>query len=320
MTVFLCSANLPNMARKPRIEFNGAFYHVITRGNQRQKIFKGMEDYERYLQYLSDYKDRYHYLLYAYVLMANHVHLLIETQATPLSKILQGINQSYTMYFNRKYRTVGHLFQGRYKAILCERDSYLLGLVKYIHHNPIRAKVTKILEAYPWSSHHAYVGKTDPYGLVDTGQVLGFLSAREGVARRRYQEFMGDERGFRGEEVYVTVDHRLQGSEEFIGRILEEHSEGLSKRMRKRVYSLLQVSKAVEAVYGLKIEDLRSTGKTREVLWGRRLFSLVAKEYGYKGKEIAEYLEKDPAVVTAYSKGSGEFKMRVKELINHLEK
>lgn len=307
------------MARKPRIEFYGAFYHVITRGNQRQKIFKGLEDYERYLQYLSNYKDRYHYLLYAYVLMANHVHLLIETQGNPLSKILQGINQSYTMYFNRKYRTVGHLFQGRYKAILCEQDRYLLGLIKYIHHNPIRAGITKTLKAYPWSSHHAYVGETSPYGLVDTGQVLGLFSARKGVARRHYQEFMGDEKGFKGEEVYATVDQCLQGSEEFIGRILEEHKSGrLNRGIRKRTCSLFQISEAVEALYGLEIEYLRSAGKTREVLLGRRLFSLAAKEYGYRGKEIAEYLEKDPAVVTAYSRGIEDLKIRVKDLINHL--
>jgi len=239
------------MARKPRIEFEGAFYHVITRGNQRQKIFKEPKDYERYFQYLSNYKNRYHYLLYAYVLMANHVHLLIEMQTTPLSKILQGINQSYTMYFNRKYGTVGHLFQGRYKAILCERDTYLLGLVKYIHQNPIRAGIAKTLGNYRWSSHYAYIGKTNAYGLVDIDRVLELFSEREGTARRNYQEFMGDEKGFKREEVYATVDQRLQGGEAFTKRMLEEHGGGLTKGMRRREYSLSQISRSVEAVYGL---------------------------------------------------------------------
>jgi len=101
------------MARKPRIEFEGALYHVITRGNQRQRVFKDMEDHWRYLKILADYKIRYEYALYAYVLMSNHVHLLIETRETPLSKILQGINQSYTMYFNRKYGTVGAFVSGK---------------------------------------------------------------------------------------------------------------------------------------------------------------------------------------------------------------
>lgn len=113
------------MARKPRIEYEGAFYHVISRGNQRQTIFKDKEDHDKYLEVLARYKEKYHYLLHAYVLMKNHVHLLIETTNTPLSKILQGINQTYTAYSNKKNKTVGHLFQGRYKAILCDKDEYL---------------------------------------------------------------------------------------------------------------------------------------------------------------------------------------------------
>ena len=101
------------MARKPRIQFEGAFYHVITRGNQRQKVFRDNEDFQKYLDILSRYKDLYKYLLYAYVLMNNHLHLLIETRETPLSKILQGISQSYTAYFNRRYRTVARLNWGQ---------------------------------------------------------------------------------------------------------------------------------------------------------------------------------------------------------------
>jgi putative transposase len=143
----------PSMARKPRIEYEGAFYHVITRGNQRQKIFREASDYEKYQQYLTIYKNRHHYALYAYVLMGNHIHLLLETRDVPLSRIMQGINQSYTLFFNRKYREVGHLFQGRYKAILCDRDAYLLSLLQYIHNNPVRAKIAGTAASYRWSSH-----------------------------------------------------------------------------------------------------------------------------------------------------------------------
>lgn len=108
------------MARKPRIEFEGGFYHVITRGNQRQKVFIDEKDFLKYLEFLSDYKDRYGFSIYAYVLMSTHIHLLIETGKVGLSRILQGINQCFTMYFNWRYGTVGHLFQGRYRAILCD--------------------------------------------------------------------------------------------------------------------------------------------------------------------------------------------------------
>src|SRR4030042_3446734 len=163
------------MARKPRIEYEGAFYHVIVRGNQRQRIFKDATDYQKYLQILSTYKQRYRFFIYSYMLMSNHVHLLIEVQSNPLSKILQGINQSYTMYFNRRYKTVGHLFQGRYKAILCDRDKYLLQLLKYLHHNPLRARLAESPALYRWSSHRAYIAGTDISGLVDTESVLGMV-------------------------------------------------------------------------------------------------------------------------------------------------
>ena len=175
------------MARRPRIEFEGGFYHVITRGNQRQKVFIGENDFLKYLEFLTDYKDRYGFLLYAYVLMGTHVHLLIETGQVPLSKILQGINQRFTMYFNWRHGTVGHLFQGRYKAILCDRDAYLLSLVKYVHLNPIRAGIVRRPEEYRWSSHRAYLGLSRDgargYGA-GSGDVLeGFAKRTQALSR-----------------------------------------------------------------------------------------------------------------------------------------
>jgi REP element-mobilizing transposase RayT len=109
------SVDCAAMARKPRVEFEGAFYHVIVRGNQRQKIFRDDRDRVYYLKRVEHYRNRYGFIVYAYVLMLNHVHLLLETSTTPLSKILQGVQFTYTQYYNRRYRTVGHLFQCRYK-------------------------------------------------------------------------------------------------------------------------------------------------------------------------------------------------------------
>jgi len=307
------------MARKPRIEFHGAFYHVLTRGNQRQDIFKDLTDHHKYLQILGSYKERYGYLLYAYVLMKNHVHLLIETQETPLSKILQGINQRYTMYFNRKYRTVGHLFQGRCKVILCDRDAYLLVLTKYIHYNPIRAKITKTLQGYPWSSHHAYFPKTNPEGLVDTDFVLGLFSTRKDEAQRRYLRFMVEGEEAKGEDIYATVDQRILGSEEFTENILKKYGDGAEGTITKKAYSLSQIATAVERLHGLRINDLRSSAKPRQISFGRRLFSLGAREYGHKGYEIAGYLRKDPAVVTVYARVNDELTAGVKELKRYLD-
>ena len=110
------------MARKSRVEFEGAFYHVIVRGNQRRRIFRDERDQLSYLERLEHYRERYGFILYAYVLMSNHVHLLLETARVSLSKIMQGVQFSYTQLYNRRHRTVGHLFQGRYKAILCDRN------------------------------------------------------------------------------------------------------------------------------------------------------------------------------------------------------
>lgn len=286
------------MARRPRIEFEGAFYHVITRGNQRQKIFKDKDDFLKYLEILFNYKIRYKYFLYAYVLMNNHIHLLVETQETPLSKILQGINQSYTTYFNRKYKTVGHLFQGRYKAILCDRDEYLLSLVKYIHLNPVRAKIVKFPDKYQWSSQHSYIKKTDGINIIDTDQVLRMFSEDKQRARKLYSAYMSDSQIVKKEDVYNTIGQRILGSEEFLERVMERYDGELEKEKREREYTLYEIAKGVEKIYGITLKQIRERSKSETIILGRRLLSLVAKEYGYRGKEIGLYVRKDPAVIT----------------------
>ena len=299
------------MARKPRIEFEGALYHVITRGNQRQQIFKAKEDYERYLKILEDYKSRYDFLLYAYALMENHVHLLIETNVVPLSKILQGINQRYTMYFNHRYETVGHLFQGRYKAILCDKDSYLLSLVKYIHMNPVRAGRVKTPETYPWSSHRFYIGQP---GVVDTKPVLKIFGADRGKATRAFQEYIEKEGGPSREEIYATIDQRIVGDERFVEKVKSKTGRLDVWGRRKHLYKLSDIAKAVGELYGITLDQLRGKDKGKELGCGRRLISLVAKGYGYKGQEVAEYLGRDPSVITRYSAGATRLENEVEKV------
>ncbi len=308
------------MARKPRIEFEGAFYHVITRGNQRQRVFKDRDDYERYLKILGNYKIQYNYVLYAYVLMSNHIHLLIETKEKPLSKILQGINQSYTIYFNKRYGMVGHLFQGRYKAILCEKDAYLLSLVKYIHLNPIRARVVKNLEEYPWSSHRCYVGRVRNEGIVDTEQVLKMFSEDRGRARRLYREYMGQGEGVKREDVYSTVSQRVLGGEEFVRRVFMKTGRAEVWGKKRHEYTLLEIGEGMERVYGVTLRQLREKSKEEGIVSGRKVMSLVAKEYGYKGQEIAEYLRRDPAVITRYLKEGKRLESGVEKVHEALRK
>ncbi len=293
------------MPRKPRIEFEGAFYHVITRGNQRQKIFKDTADYQKFIQFLTRYKNRYHYSLYAYVLMSNHVHLLIEARETPLSKILQGINQSYTMYYNKTYQTVGHLFQGRYKAILCDRDAYLLALLRYLHYNPVRARLTEKPGQYPWSSHQAYLGKSNPYSLVDIMPVLKMFSENGTRARTHYREFMNEGDVVKKQEVYAVVDQRLQGDDDFVDRVLEQYDGEVKKEKKKKEHTLPEINRAVTARTGITLEQLQSAGKDRQVMAGRRLFTLAAQAYGYRGIEIAKHLHKEASSVTKYAREEG---------------
>jgi REP element-mobilizing transposase RayT len=288
------------MARKPRIEFEGAFYHVISRGNQRQKIFRSDADYSCYLDLLARYRERYGFRLYAYALMGNHVHLLVETGPAPLSKILQGLTQSYTVYFNRRYRTSGHLFQGRYKAVLCDKDEYLLTLVKYIHLNPLRAKVVDRLDAYPWSSHPAYLKKASEGDLIDPGFVLSLFAESRVKAVRRYRAFMTDGDSVDRKEIYCMVDQRVLGDEPFVQAVRNIQSQEIKEGKPRHGYSLDALAKAVATAGGATTALMRSSSKARDISASRRLLSRLARMYGYRNKDIAAFLGKDPAAVTHY--------------------
>jgi putative transposase len=303
------------MARKPRIEFDGALYHVISRGNQRQKIFRTKEDYSRYLELLARYKEKYSFSLYAYVLMSNHVHLLIETRHVPLSKILQGIQQSYTIYFNRKHHTVGHLFQGRYKAILCDKDAYLLSLVKYIHLNPVRARVSGKPEEYPWSSHRIYMQNPADSSLLDAGFVLGVFSRKRGQALKQYRAFMRDGMALDKEEIYRTVDQRLLGDEDFVERVKSCSTSEIRSTKRSRQYTLADISRSAESLSGVSLAAMQSKSKSRDASLGRRIFCHAAKAFSYRNQEIAGFLKKDPASVTRYLASEGEMKEELDKIM-----
>jgi REP element-mobilizing transposase RayT len=146
------------MARPLRIEFPGALYHVTARGNARQDIFLNDEDRQQFLKILERVVSRFHLLLHAYCLMDNHSHLVVETPEANLSKAMRQLNGVYTQAFNRRHDRVGHVLQGRFKAIVVDRDSYLLELCRYVVLNPVRAKTTRKPDTYPWSSYRATAG------------------------------------------------------------------------------------------------------------------------------------------------------------------
>ncbi|MFH1269682.1 MAG: transposase [Candidatus Omnitrophota bacterium] len=141
------------MTRGPRLVISNACYHIIQRGNQKQKIFLEEADFRKYLEILFHYKRKYHFKLYAYCLMPNHIHLILEVKKeSDLSKIMQGIDLTYTLWFNKKYKKVGHLWQGRFKNMIIQKDGYLLDCLNYIEYNPLRANLASSPLEYEWSS------------------------------------------------------------------------------------------------------------------------------------------------------------------------
>lgn len=153
------------MPRTTRVIMENACYHIITRGNQKQTVFRESKDYEEFLKLLGRYKRKYNFRLYSFCLMPNHVHLLVEiNQAPTLSLFMKGLNLSYSLYYNFKYEKVGHLWQSRFKSKLIEKNSYLLECINYIEANPVRAYLINDINQYPWSSNSITKQK---YNIID---------------------------------------------------------------------------------------------------------------------------------------------------------
>jgi len=195
------------MARQWRIEYPGAFYHILSRGNERQEIFRSDDDREMFLDLIGDFSDRFQIDMIAYVLMGNHYHLLLKTPNSNLSKSMQWLGTTYTRKFNNRHSRSGHLFQGRYKSILVENDYYLLRLSCYIHRNPLRAGIVNRLADYPWSSYlsYGYARKTPEW--LKTGLILNSMSQGSDSHRQyrsKVQQY-SDEAG----TIWEDVQHGL---------------------------------------------------------------------------------------------------------------
>jgi len=283
------------MARKPRIEYPRAFYHIIARGNRKERIFLDDGDRNHLLELLKKYKRRYNFVLYAYALMDNHIHLLMETKEVPLSRIMQGILQSHTQWYNKRNRTVGHLFQGRYKAILCDKRDYLLVLVRYIHLNPIRAGIKRLVVS-KWTSHKIYLSG-ECNDLVDTSLVLTQFSKRKSVAVKLYREFIREGMGeYNEEDFYKLRGQRVLGDESFyeeVMSIVNEERDNEDRIIRDK--GLEEISKKVEELMGVSIEQLRGGKRSRNVVRARSVFIRLSKQYtNLKCMDIAFFLGRQP--------------------------
>lgn len=177
------------MPRGPRFAFKNAFYHVFNRGINKQEIFPSEEDYTFFLKKLKKLKEKYDHSLYAYCLMPNHFHLSIHTRKTPISTIMSSLSTSYSMYFNKKYKHYGPVFQNRFKSILIENDSYFMQLSRYIYLNPVKAGLIKNPLFYKYSSIREAVGKESLF-LLDQ-DIIRLIGENEN-AKEKYLEFVID--------------------------------------------------------------------------------------------------------------------------------
>ena len=206
------------MARPLRLEFPGAVYHVTSRGNGRAAIYLDDGDREVFLDVLGEVCRRMHWVCYAYCLMTNHYHLVIETLDPNLSRGMRQLNGVYTQQFNRHHGRVGHVFQGRYKAILVDREPYLLHLVRYVVLNPVRAGMVTSPEQWSWSSYHATVGQAHTPDWLATEWVLRQFGTRRALAHQRFAQFVRD--GQTKPSIWHELRNQIYlGDEQFVARM-----------------------------------------------------------------------------------------------------
>jgi putative transposase len=205
------------MPRIARIAPKECVYHILTRGNNRQKVFKAKSDYQKYLKIVQRYKDKYRFKLYHYVLMSNHVHLVMETteEGGSLAEIMKGINLSYVLFYKNKYGHAGHFWQDRYKSIPISKDNYLLACGSYVELNPVRAKIVDDPKDYNWSSYSVYA-HAQVSVLIDEHPIYFDLSMDDSERRRKYRDFvkgmLRDRDSMKGE----MEMKKIYGSEDFV--------------------------------------------------------------------------------------------------------
>jgi putative transposase len=321
------------MPRRARIDAAGALHHVIARGIERCRIFRDEADYEDFLRRLGKLLQETETRCYAWALIPNHFHLLLKTGTIPIATIMRRLLTGYAAGFNRRHRRSGHLFQNRYKSILCQEDAYLTELVRYIHLNPLRAKLVKdvdTLDSYPYSGHSVLMGKR----IIEwqsTNSVLALFDNRPAPARKKYHAFVAEgviqgrrpeliggglirsAGGWSGVQelrkagVFQKSDERILGDGDFVESVLAESEEKMASRyaMKTKGVDLDRLQRAVSAVTDISFEALIGPSKNRKVVRARILVCYWAvRELGYTVTEVARHLKISlPTVSVAVQNG-----------------
>jgi putative transposase len=253
------------MARPWRIEYKGAYYHVLSRGNEGREIFYGDEDKSLFLKTVGEMSHRFDVDVFAFVLMSNHYHLLMRTNLANLSRAMQWLGLAYTRRFNNRHGRSGHLFQGRFKSILVENEAYVVELSCYIHRNPVRGGVVNRLMDYKWSSYPAYAYRRKGFGWLKTDLILSFFSGTDpGKAyREKVQGYAEEEKG-----LWEDFRHGLMlGTTEFEDRIksryvtVKPHREvSQQKGMVGRIDAEAYLGQA-SGLLGRDLKRFRETGR-----------------------------------------------------------
>ena len=255
------------MARPLRIEYEGALYHVLSRGNNKQTIFRSDPDRRTFLKTLARMSERFEVDIFAFVLMDNHYHLLLRTNRANLSKSMQWLGTTYTTIFNLRNSQKGHLFQGRFKSILVENESYLTQLSCYIHRNPLRAGLVQRMVHYPWSSYPAYAYERDQTDWLNTDMILSRFGTGSS-ARKAYREKVqryADER----KSIWEDIKHgMILGSQGFISRIKKNYLNDTATEdvpEQKKILNDVDLGELIESGARILKVDLQKLKNSRRV-------------------------------------------------------
>jgi len=277
------------MARKPRLHVPGGLYHVILRGNARQDVFFTPADRAYIYELLAEGVSRFGYRVHAFCLMTNHLHLALQAGETSLSPGMQNLSFRYTRYLNARLNRSGHVFQGRFKAYLVDQDRYGLALVRYIHLNPVRAKMVQAPGAYRWSSHRAYLGE-EASAWLTTDWVLGQFASRIGQARLRFAQFVeaGCDEGHSDRFYGGQADTRVVGEEDFVKKVLPSKTRG------PKAPALSAIVAQVCESASMSEAALKAPGKGRPQAQARALIGwLAVKSKAATLTRVATYFHRD---------------------------